>query len=641
MVFIKSKLNSRFELYYLTKVRTYAQHVDDKFNLQGSTHEHLELTNEQHEVGEHHEIGVSQHLVVNKSMILQEAFQNNPLQPEYFQQLNQYMKTIEVNKILKIHPEYSWFPNKNFEESIIQDYKVGSKYLLSAQHDGQDPYWNPEWKQLNVSQFLTGPESVVNKILVPLIRYDFKRFKEQRIQNGEHFLPNKVFYVALYLKIRQITERLPFFKDLDDDARYLRNQGAVSIVYTGMYWAQEGVPLPAIDVFNLLRLSFIFQPESFPMGSNLGSTVTSIPSVKTTMKPYTVVFRPVGKFISASYTFWIQTMNTTKQIKEQLIQELQHIQNNILQNLSTILQEKFDLLGDKRNKIFEDIKQMLQNYFEAVKTTILNIQGNFSPTYFKLCFTAASILLVGILLEKSSLGFPNFELFYKLFSQHQAKDAEEVRGVALLVRLFTQLMIETMNVATENLDQVLQSFQLSLAQVSTSWTEAYETVSTFFHLFPSSIQTYIESFTEPSTEALGCGGIGLSVTTILHRLSQSFQQKAINHKAILYFGLSASFLLLNNLTPFHLMDKPFFGDCMNSYEKFLQSILGPTPTLESLKSLKTVEELAEMSQDDLESEYKEAKESYAKHRFALVTVLLAVLMKLVLPSEIELPIEKD
>ena len=80
---------------------------------------------------------------------------------------------------------------------------------------------------------------------------------------------------------------------------------------------------------------------------------------------------------------------------------------------------------------------------------------------------------------------------------------------------------------------------------------------------------------------------------------------------------------------------------MNSYEKFLQSILGPTPTLERLKSLKTVEELAEMSQDDLESEYKEAKESYAKHRFALVTVLLAVLMKLVLPSEIELPIEKD
>ena len=470
MVFIKSKLNSKFELYYLTKVRTYAQHVDDKFNLQGSTHEHLELTNEQHEVGEHHEIGVSQHLVVNKSMILQEAFQNNPLQPEYFQQLNQYMKTIEVNKILKIHPEYSWFPNKNFEESIIQDYKVGSKYLLSAQHDGQDPYWNPEWKQLNVSQFLTGPESVVNKILVPLIRYDFKRFKEQRIQNGEHFLPNKVFYVALYLKIRQITERLPFFKDLDDDARYLRNQGAVSIVYTGMYWAQEGVPLPAMDVFNLLRLSFIFQPESFPMLSNLGSNVMSNPSVETTMKPYRSVYRPVAEFISASYMAWIHAMNTLKQIKEQLIQELQHIQNNILQNLSTILQEKFDLLDDKRNKIFEDIKQMLQNYFEAVKTTILNIQGNFSPTYFKLCFTAASILLVGILLEKSSLGFPNFELFYKLFSQHQAKDAEEVRGVALLVRLFTQLMIETMNVASENLDQVLKTIETSLAQVSTSLT---------------------------------------------------------------------------------------------------------------------------------------------------------------------------
>ncbi len=640
MVFIKSKLNSKFELYYLTKVRTYAQHVDDKFNLQGSTHEHLELTNEQHEVGGHHEIGVSQHLVVNQSMILQGVLANDLVQPEHFQELNKYDNTTVVNDLLENHPEYSWFPNENFEKYIIQDYKVGSKYLLSAQHDGQDPYWNPTWEGLSFQEFLGGKESVVNKILMPLISYDFKRFKEHQIQHGEHILPNKVFYVALYVKIRQMMERLPFLRDLTD-TRYACSQEAISIVYTAMYLSREGVPLPAMDVFNLLRLSFIFQPESFPMLSNLGSNVMSNPSVETTMKPYRSVYRPVAEFISASYMAWIHAMNTLKQIKEQLIQELQHIQNNILQNLSTILQEKFDLLDDKRNKIFEDIKQMLQNYFEAVKTTILNIQGNFSPTYFKLCFTAASILLVGILLEKSSLGFPNFELFYKLFSQHQAKDAEEVRGVALLVRLFTQLMIETMNVATENLDQVLQSFQLSLAQVSTSWTEAYETVSTFFHLFPSSIQTYIESFTEPSTEALGCGGIGLSVTTILHRLSQSFHQKATNHKAILYFGLSASFLLLNNLTPFHLMDKPFFGDCMNSYEKFLQSILGPTLTLESLKSLKTVEELAEMSQDDLESEYKEAKESYAKNRFALVTVLLAVLMKLVLPSEVELPIEKD
>lgn len=481
---------------------------------------------------------------------------------------------------------------------------------------------------------------VVNKILMPLIRYDFKRFKGHQIQHGEHILPNRVFYVALYVKIRQMMERLPSLRDLTY-TRYACRQEAISIVYRAMYLSREGVPLTAIDVFNLLRLSYIFQPESFPMVSNLGSNVTNIPNVKTIMKPYTGVFRPVARFISVSYMFWIDTMNTFKQKKEQLIQELQHIQNNILQNLSKILHEKFDLLDDTRNKIFENITQMLQNYFEAVKTEILNMQGNFSPTYFKLCFTAASILLVGILLEKSSLGFPNFELFYKLFSHHQAKDAEEVRGVALLVRLFTQLMIETMNVASENLDQVLKTFQTSLAQVSTFWTEAYETVSIFFHLFPSSIQTYIESFTEPSAEAFVSGGVGLSVTTILHSLSKFFHKKAINQKAILYFGLSASFLLLNNLTPFHLMDKPFFEDCVNSYEKFMQSILGPTPTLESLKSLKTVEELAEMSQDDLESEYNEAKESYAKNRFAFVAVLLAVLMKLVLPSEIELPIEKD
>ena len=638
MVFIKFKLNSKFELYYLTKVRTYAQHVDDKFNLQGSTHEHLELTNEQHEVGEHRQIGVSQHLVVNNSMILQQAFQNDPLEGEHFQQLNDYRKRFLVNNILKSHPEYSWFPNQNLEESIIQDYKLGSKYISNSQNGGQDPYWNPEWKQLDVHQFFEGRDSVVNKILIPLIKYDFKRFKEQQKQHGEHNLPDRVFYLALYLKIQKTMTSLPLLNN-HGNPFYAYNQEAMNIFYQGMYWSRERVPLLAIDVFNLLNLSFIFRPEVFPILFDALNNTITIPSVETTMKPYKGVFRPAARFISASYMFWIHTMNTIKQIKEQLIQELQHIQNNILQNLSTILQDKFDLLDDKRNKIFENIKQMLQNYFEAVKTTILNIQGNFSPTYFKLCFTAASILLVGILLEKSSLGFPNFELFYKLFSQHQAKDAEEVRGVALLVRLFTQLMIETMNVATENLDQVLESFHSSLAQVSTSWTEAYETVSTFFHLFPSSIQTYIESFTEP--EALGCGGIGLSVTTILHRLSQSFHQKAINHKAILYFGLSASFLLLNNLTPFHLMDRPFFGDCMNSYEKFLQSILGPTPTLESLKSLKTVEELAEMSQDDLESEYKEAKESYAKNRFALVTVLLAVLMKLVLPSEVELPIEKD
>ena len=638
MVFIKFKLNSKFELYYLTKVRTYAQHVDDKFNLQGSTHEHLELTNEQHEVGEHRQIGVSQHLVVNNSMILQQAFQNDPLEGEHFQQLNDYRKRFLVNNILKSHPEYSWFPNQNLEESIIQDYKLGSKYISNSQNGGQDPYWNPEWKQLDVHQFFEGRDSVVNKILIPLIKYDFKRFKEQQKQHGEHNLPDRVFYLALYLKIQKTMTSLPLLNN-HGNPFYAYNQEAMNIFYQGMYWSRERVPLLAIDVFNLLNLSFIFRPEVFPILFDALNNTITIPSVETTMKPYKGVFRPAARFISASYMFWTHTMNTIKQIKEQLIQELQHIQNNILQNLSTILQDKFDLLDDKRNKIFENIKQMLQNYFEAVKTTILNIQGNFSPTYFKLCFTAASILLVGILLEKSSLGFPNFELFYKLFSQHQAKDAEEVRGVALLVRLFTQLMIETMNVATENLDQVLESFHSSLAQVSTSWTEAYETVSTFFHLFPSSIQTYIESFTEP--EALGCGGIGLSVTTILHRLSQSFHQKAINHKAILYFGLSASFLLLNNLTPFHLMDRPFFGDCMNSYEKFLQSILGPTPTLESLKSLKTVEELAEMSQDDLESEYKEAKESYAKNRFALVTVLLAVLMKLVLPSEVELPIEKD
>ena len=48
------------------------------------------------------------------------------------------MKTIEVNKILKIHPEYSWFPNKNFEESIIQDYKLGSKYISNSQNDPQE-----------------------------------------------------------------------------------------------------------------------------------------------------------------------------------------------------------------------------------------------------------------------------------------------------------------------------------------------------------------------------------------------------------------------------------------------------------------------------------------------------------------------
>lgn len=34
MVFIKSKLNSRFELYNLTKVRTYAQHVGNELNVQ-------------------------------------------------------------------------------------------------------------------------------------------------------------------------------------------------------------------------------------------------------------------------------------------------------------------------------------------------------------------------------------------------------------------------------------------------------------------------------------------------------------------------------------------------------------------------------------------------------------------------------
>ena len=48
-----------------------------------------------------------------------------------------------------------------------------------------------------------------------------------------------------------------------------------------------------------------------------------------------------------------------------------------------------------------------------------------------------------------------------------------------------------------------------------------------------------------------------------------------------------------------------------------------------------------MSQDDLGSEYKQAKESYAKNRIAFVTVLLAVLMKLVMHSKIELPIQKD
>ena len=55
----------------------------------------------------------------------------------------------------------------------------------------------------------------------------------------------------------------------------------------------------------------------------------------------------------------------------------------------------------------------------------------------------------------------------------------------------------------------------------------------------------------------------------------------------------------------------------------------------------TVEKLAKMSQDDLGSEYKQAKESYAKNRIAFVTVLLAVLMKLVMHSKIELPIQKD
>jgi len=48
-----------------------------------------------------------------------------------------------------------------------------------------------------------------------------------------------------------------------------------------------------------------------------------------------------------------------------------------------------------------------------------------------------------------------------------------------------------------------------------------------------------------------------------------------------------------------------------------------------------------MSQDEVESAYKEAKENYAKNRFAFVAVILAVLMKLVLPFEIELPIEND
>jgi len=61
MVFMKSKLNSRFELYRLTKVRTYAQHVDDQFAVQASASENLESTIE---VEEHREMGVSQHLVV-------------------------------------------------------------------------------------------------------------------------------------------------------------------------------------------------------------------------------------------------------------------------------------------------------------------------------------------------------------------------------------------------------------------------------------------------------------------------------------------------------------------------------------------------------------------------------------------------
>jgi len=643
MVFIKSKLNSRFELYCLTKVRTYAQHVDDQFNLQGSTPENLELTTEHNEVEEHHELEVPQHLVVHDSILLQGLFANDPLQPKYFQQLNMYKNRIVVNNLLENHPEYSWFSHENLEECIIQDYTVGSKYFLNAQNDGQDPYFNPTWKELTFQEFFEGPESVVNKILMPLIKYDFKRFKEQQKQHGEHHLLDRVFYVSLYVKIRQILETIGWF-DYNQKSLYRYSKEAMTIVYTAMYWSREEVPLPAIDVFNLLRLSNHLQPESFPTLFNGERDWIATQDVKNTKTNW--LYTPFDKVLTASYTFWIQAMNTTKLKKEQLIQELKNIQNNIIQNLSTILNQKFNLLDDKRNQIFQNIKQMLQNYFEAVKTTILNMQGNFSSTYFKLCFTAASLLLVGILFEKSSLGFPNFELFYQLFSDHQAKDAEEVRGVALLVRLFTQLMIETMNVASENLDQVFKTFQTSLEKVSTSWTEAYETVNIFFQLFPSSIQTHLESLTESSQVALGYGGVGLSLTRILQSLGKSFHQKAINqkalnHKAILYFGLSASFLLLNNLTPFHLMDKPFFGDCMNSYEKFLQSILGPTPTLESLKSLKTVEELAEMSQDDLESEYKEAKESYAKHRFALVTVLLAVLMKLVLPSEIELPIEKD
>ena len=62
-------------------------------------------------------------------------------------------------------------------------------------------------------------------------------------------------------------------------------------------------------------------------------------------------------------------------------------------------------------------------------------------------------------------------------------------------------------------------------------------------------------------------------------------------------------------------------------------------SIESLKSLK--KDLEEMSQDEVESAYKEAKENYAKNRFAFVAVILAVLMKLVLPFEIELPIEND
>ena len=127
MVFIKFKLNSKFGLYYLTKVRTYAQHVDDKFNLQGSTPGNLELTNEQHEVEEHYEMEVPQHLVVNQSMILQGVFANDLVQPEHFQELNKYDNTTVVNDLLENHPEYSWFPNENFEKYIIQDYKVGSK----------------------------------------------------------------------------------------------------------------------------------------------------------------------------------------------------------------------------------------------------------------------------------------------------------------------------------------------------------------------------------------------------------------------------------------------------------------------------------------------------------------------------------